>query len=229
MSQSRSNEPESLTDALKVLTGAATRDAPPTGEIASSVSVGQPSRNRRNRKRKRRGIHKMGRVYYTKMETLPEGGTAMLGTYYVMKQPATILFDPSASHTFISMAFATKHKVPMETTKTAFWVHTLRGTVSTRERVYDVPIETGGCLFPTSLIVLKDQDIDVILGMNWMQQRGAVLDTLNKTIKLRVPNKNVELLVLFHHPAGAVKEVCATPVQEVPNEDKEDGMADSEA
>jgi hypothetical protein len=166
----------------------------------------------------------MGRVYYTKMETLPEDGTVMLGTYYVVKQPATILFDSSASHTFISMTFAAKHKVPMETTKTAFSVHTPRGRVSTRERVYDVPIEIGGYTFLTNLIVLKDQDIDVILGMNWMQQRGVVLDTLNKTIKLRIPDKNVELLVLFPNPPTIVKKVCVAPVQEDPNEGNEKGM-----
>jgi hypothetical protein len=36
----------------------------------------------------------------------------------------------------------------------------------TQEVIYQIPIEIVGHTFPTNLIVLKGQDIDVILGMN---------------------------------------------------------------
>jgi hypothetical protein len=58
----------------------------------------------------------------------------------------------------------------------------------TKEMVHQVPIELGGHLFSTSMLILKDQDIDVILGMNWMHQRGAVIGTLNRTIRLNLPD-----------------------------------------
>jgi hypothetical protein len=52
----------------------------------------------------------------------------------------------------------------------------------TKEVVEHVPIDLVGHIFPTDLLVLKNQDIDVILGMNWLCQRGALIDTLNRTI-----------------------------------------------
>ena len=48
--------------------------------------------------------------------------------------------------------------------------------------VYQIPIDLVGHTFPTNLIVLKGQDIDVILGMNWLCQRRAVIDTLHRTL-----------------------------------------------
>ena len=35
----------------------------------------------------------------------------------------------------------------------------------TKEMVYQVPVNLGGHIFPTTMIILKDQDIDVILGI----------------------------------------------------------------
>jgi hypothetical protein len=52
----------------------------------------------------------------------------------------------------------------------------------TQEVIYQIPIELVGHTFPTNLIVLKVQDIDVILGMNWLYQHGAIIDALNRTI-----------------------------------------------
>jgi hypothetical protein len=49
-----------------------------------------------------------------------------------------------------------------------FFIQSLGGRLCTKEMVHQVPIELGGHIFPTSMIILKDQDIDVILDMNWM-------------------------------------------------------------
>ena len=57
-----------------------------------------------------------------------------------------------------------------------------------------------------------------------MQQRGVVLDTLNKTIKLRIPDKNVDLLIIFPNPPRVVKKFCVAPVQQDPNKGNEKGM-----
>jgi len=67
------------------------------------------------------------------------------------------------------------------------------------------------------MIVLKDQDIDVILGINWMAQRGVVLDTLHRTIKMTLPHENSFLLIQLATPKRAIEEVHATTVTEVEN------------
>jgi hypothetical protein len=42
--------------------------------------------------------------------------------------------------------------------------------------VREVPLELDGQVFPTHLIVLDWQGIDVILGMSWMKLHKAILD-----------------------------------------------------
>jgi hypothetical protein len=81
--------------------------------------------------------------------------------------------------------------------------------------VYQVPVKLAGHDFPTDMIILKDPDIDVILGMNWMHQHGAVLDTLNRTIKMNLPDSNSQLFIQLSIPKRAVERVCATSVKEI--------------
>jgi len=67
------------------------------------------------------------------------------------------------------------------------------------------------------MIIFEDQDIDVILGMNWMAQRGVVLDTLHRTIKIPLPNENSYLLIQLATPKWAIGQVHTTNVTEVEN------------
>jgi hypothetical protein len=49
---------------------------------------------------------------------------------------------------------------------------------------FHVPVTLAERDFPTNMIVLKGQDIDVILGMNWLAQHKAILNTDLRTIRL---------------------------------------------
>jgi hypothetical protein len=63
----------------------------------------------------------------------------------------------------------------------------LRPTVKlpkVKKMAYQVPVTLAGRNFPTNMIVLKGQDINVILGMNWLAQRKVVLNTDMRTIRL---------------------------------------------
>jgi len=140
-------------------------------------------------------VKKVGQVFHTEVETIPEGEPVMMGTFPVVKHPALMLFNSGASHTFINRTFVIKHGMPIGETKDHFYIQSPGGRLSSKEMVYQIPIKFGGHSFPTSMIVLKDQNIDVILGMNWMAQRGVVLDTLHRTIKMPLPNENSYLLI----------------------------------
>jgi hypothetical protein len=76
--------------------------------------------------------------------------------------------------------------------------------------VCEVPIELGGHIFSTSMIILQNQDIYVILGMNWMYQRGAIIDALHRTIRLNLPNNKSHLLIQLPIPKRIVERICAT-------------------
>ena len=81
--------------------------------------------------------------------------------------------------------------------------------------VYQVPINLGGHIFPTIMIILKDQDIEVILGMNWMYQHKAIIDTLNRTLRVSLPDSNSQLLIQLPTLRRSVERVCATFVKEI--------------
>jgi hypothetical protein len=67
---------------------------------------------------------------------------------------------------FINRTFVIKHEIPMGETKENFLIQLLGGRLCTKEMVHQVSMELGGLIFPTSMIILKDQDIDVILSIN---------------------------------------------------------------
>jgi len=136
----------------------------PAGQPQSSwfKNVAQKGQNAQRGK----PAKKVGHVFHMEIETIPEGEPVMMGTFLVANHPALMLFDSGASHTFINRTFLVKHDIPIGETKDHFYIQSLGGRLSSKEMVYQIPIEFGGHSFPTSMIVLKDQDIDVILGMN---------------------------------------------------------------
>jgi hypothetical protein len=77
----------------------------------------------------------------------------------------------------------------------------------TREVIYQIPVDLVGHTFPTNLIVLKGQDIDVILGMNWLCQHGAIIDALNRTIQLNSPDNKSKLLIRLPTPKKGSREI----------------------
>jgi hypothetical protein len=64
------------------------------------------------------------------------------------------------------------------------------------------------------MLILKDQDIDVILGMNWLTQHGAIIDVLHRTIRVNAPDSKTQLLIQLPFPKSIVETVCATIVEE---------------
>jgi hypothetical protein len=115
-----------------------------------------------------KNVKKIGRIYYTQVATTPEGEPVMMGMFLVANHPAVILFDSGASHTFISKKFVEKHCIPSTESREGFIIHSTGGQIFTKEVVFHVPVTLAEREFPTKMIVLKGQDIDVILGMNWL-------------------------------------------------------------
>jgi hypothetical protein len=106
-------------------------------------------------------------MYYTQVATTPEGEPVMMGVFLVANIPAVILFDLGASHTFISKNFVEKHCIHCTESRERFIIHSPGGRIFTKEVAFHIPVTLVGREFPTNMIVIKGQDIDEILGMNW--------------------------------------------------------------
>jgi hypothetical protein len=88
------------------------------------------------RVQRKRAIPKFGRVFYTRTEVIPEGEPVMMGLFTVANEPAVILFDSGASHTFISRSFVVEHQLPLESVKDTLCVQSPGGRLVTKEMVY---------------------------------------------------------------------------------------------
>jgi hypothetical protein len=165
-----------------------------------------------------RNMRKMGWIYYTQLATTPKGEPVMMGTFLVANHPAVILFDSGASHTFISKKFVEQYCIPYHESREGFIIHSPGGQIFTKEVAYHVPVTLAERDFPTNMIVLKGQDIDVILGMNWLAQHKAILITDLRTIRLSYGQEEVPLSIPVAIPAkptGRVYEAIIPEIQDI--------------
>jgi hypothetical protein len=65
------------------------------------------------------------------------------------------------------------------------------------------------------MIVIKGQDIDVILGMNWLAQHKAIINIDLRTIKLSHGHEEIQLSIPVAVPVKASGQVFETIVQEI--------------
>jgi hypothetical protein len=78
-----------------------------------------------------------------------------------------------------------------------------------------VPVTLAKRDFPTNMIVLKGEDIDVILGMNWLAQHKAILNTDLRTIKLSHDHEEVILSIPIAIPAKPFEQVYEAIIPEI--------------
>jgi hypothetical protein len=145
-----------------------------------------------------KNLKKTGRVYYTQVATTPEGEPVMMGKFLVANLPAVILFA-GASHTFISKTFVEKYCIHCTESREGFVIHSPGGRIFTKEVAFHIPVTLAGRDFFTNMIVIEGQDIDVILGMNWLDQNKAIINTDQRTIMLNYGHEEVQQLSQSKH------------------------------
>jgi hypothetical protein len=166
-----------------------------------------------------KNMKKNGRIYYTQVAMTPEGEPVMMGTFLVANHPAVILFDSGASHTFIRKKFVEKYCIPFIESREGFVIHSPGGQIFSKEVAFHVPVTLAERDLSTNMIGLKGQDIDVILGMNWLAQHKAILNTDLRTIRLSYGQEVVLLSIPVAIPAkpfGRVYEAIIPEIHDIP-------------
>src|SRR3954451_10172357 len=93
---------------------------------------------------------------------------AVMGMFPLNSISALVLFDTRASHSFISRAFMNKNGFPTETIGRTIKVSSPGGEMIVNSGCRGLILDIGIYKFPTHLVVLPSQGLDVILGMDWM-------------------------------------------------------------
>jgi hypothetical protein len=137
--------------------------------------------------RKQKVQVRQGKLNFTTLEEVPEGASIMTGTFSVFNQPALILFDSGASHSFIGQKFSAKCQLPFCHAKGSFMITTPRGKTVTNQLIRSVPIQLGSHIIKTTLLVLGLESVDIILGTNWMNLHQVVLDVASRIVEVNSP------------------------------------------
>jgi hypothetical protein len=107
-----------------------------------------------------------GRVNHVTVDEAQEAPDVVLSTFLVNSTTAIVQFDSGASHSFISVAYAEKHNIPVAMLNCRMVVSSPRGDMLARQVCPKVKIILRGVEFSANLIVLDSKGIDVILGMD---------------------------------------------------------------
>jgi hypothetical protein len=137
----------------------------------------------------------------------------MTGIFLVYNQPALILFDSGASHSFISQKLSAKCQLPFYHTKGSFMIATPGGKIATNQLNQSVPIQLGSHIIKTILLVLGLENVDIILEANWMTRHQVVLDVASRIVELNSPICGSFTLFL---PSQDSTQSCAFAMMELP-------------
>jgi hypothetical protein len=193
------------------------KDCPYLKQNKSNNPQGSGNSSQTKGNTKGKNTKKMGHIYYTQVATTLDDEPIMMGTFLVANHPEIILFDSGASHTFISKKFVEQHCISYHESKEGFKIQSPGGQIFTREVAFQVPVTLARRDFPTNMIVLKGQDVDVILGMNWLAKHKATLNTDQRTIRLS--HNQEEILLSIPIPTkttGRVYEAIIPEIKDIP-------------
>src|SRR3954462_3457355 len=128
-----------------------------------------------------------GHVNHVNVEEVYDEPDAVIGKFLINSAPALVLFDSGASHSFISRVFVDKHELRTVALKSPILISSPGAEMSASLGFYQIRLAIGQHVFPSDLIILKSQGLDVILGMDWLAKYQGVIDCASRSITLRTP------------------------------------------
>jgi hypothetical protein len=158
---------------------------------------------------------RQGRLNFTTMANIPEGAPIMTGIFSVLNNPAIILFDSGASHSFISAKFSAKCQLPFHHTNGGITISTPGGRVATYQINRHVPIKFGSLIIKTTLLILGLDSVDIILGTDWLTRHQALIDIAARAIEVHSPTCGETTLYL---PDQGCTRPCAFTMIDSPVE-----------
>jgi hypothetical protein len=127
---------------------------------------------------------RQGRVNFTTLSELSEGAPVMTGTFTLHHHPAIILFDSGATHYFVSTRFGTKIGLDFYPTTGTYMITTSGGRIASNQICRGVPIQLGSTLIRTDLILLNLEEMNILLGMDWMTRHRVSLDIFSRIVEI---------------------------------------------
>jgi len=126
----------------------------------------------------------------------------LVGMVSINSKPTRALFDSGASHSFMSRKFAIEHNFSIRVVPTPFIIDAPGATLVSKEVVNLAQLEVSGLNFMVNFVVIDLEELDVIIGMNWMTKHDGVIRCDPRSIELRHPS-GVRVNLYLHEKLGS--------------------------
>jgi hypothetical protein len=127
--------------------GSEQRPGQPSSKVRTRNSTPQGNRAQQNYVR--------GKINHVTVEQAQEAPEVVLGTFLVNSEPASVLFDSRASHSFVTNQFVEKHNLPMNPMKKQLLVTSPGGEMKASHICPRVNRKLNETEFLADLVVLK--------------------------------------------------------------------------
>ncbi|WVZ96997.1 hypothetical protein U9M48_042568 [Paspalum notatum var. saurae] len=139
----------------------------------------------------------------------------LAGMVSVNSHLARTLFDSGASHSFISKKFALQHQFPIREVQVPFHIDAPGSTLVTKQVVNLVELDISAFSFLAHLIVINLEDLDIILGMNWLTKHDSVISCNTRQVELKHPPGQRVILHLNEKTSAQLCSLNATVLPEL--------------
>ena len=116
----------------------------------------------------------------------------------------------------MSQAFAQKHDQPFTDLGYGYRISSAGADVLTNRVVRGATLDISDRVFRVNLVVMPGLVLDVIMGMNWMKEWDAVIDTGKRVLSLREPLGSGSFQVPLPRHFDFASISCATHVVPLP-------------
>jgi hypothetical protein len=136
------------------------------------------------------GPRNQGRVYALTQQDANASNAVITGIIQVSSAYAYVLFDPGATHSFVSVVFAKKHNLESIPLEIELCVDTpVGGVVIASDICKSCVTKIADRELVADLTLLEMKDFDVILGMDWLAANYASVDCRSKKVKFQIPGE----------------------------------------
>jgi hypothetical protein len=149
------------------------------------------------------------RVHHTTVDDIPEGEPMTAGMFSINHHPAVVLFDSGSSHSFVSQAFAKRYEQKIVELERAYRISSVGADLLTNQIVRGVTLNIAGRQYKLNLIVMPGLVLDVIMGMNWKNKMGVVIDVRGRSISLKEPIGEGTFQVILPRRIDLASTTCA--------------------
>ena len=135
------------------------------------------------------------RVYAITRQEASAAPDVVTGIFSILDHNVFVLIDPGSTCSFVSSEFVLKVHGDIEPLEHSLYVSMpAGGIVVVNSIVRACPIKMGGETLYVDLVVIKLDEFDVILGMDWLAKNHAIVNCYTKEVVIDLSGKKLVLV-----------------------------------